>query len=99
MLTGEHLTLMREQKGLTQRAMAEKVGINYSTIARWETNRKQVPPRAVVYYRTAQKLTDLTDLEVPDDKIEVATRLSEAMFAENLDVNMVMRVLAKALDL
>jgi len=39
----EHIKLLREKKGMTQKELAEKIGVSQQNISRWETG--EVIPR------------------------------------------------------
>lgn len=42
-MTGEQLQTKRLDLGLTQKALAEKLGVAPNTVARWESERLAVP--------------------------------------------------------
>lgn len=44
---GHKLANLREKKGLSQAALAEKIGKSQSSIAMWETNKRRVPDEAL----------------------------------------------------
>jgi DNA-binding transcriptional regulator YiaG len=46
-MTPEQLKARRARLGLTQTALAEKIGVTWSTVARWETDQRPIPAIAV----------------------------------------------------
>lgn len=44
---GHRLANLREKKGLSQAALADKIGKSQSSIAMWETNKRRVPDDAL----------------------------------------------------
>lgn len=40
---GERIRMLRERKGLTQKALAERLGLNDSTVTAWERGRVRRP--------------------------------------------------------
>ena len=54
-LTPARLTATREVMGLSRDAMADRIGVDYQTIRRWETPGVRIPMVAEVALRTVQK--------------------------------------------
>lgn len=84
MSLGTSLAQARRKAGLTQEAMAEKLGVSWQTISKWETNEtlpdiRQSKRLAMLYRVTldalidfdieAQELAEMT-LAVPDEVAE-----------------------------
>lgn len=47
MNTGQKIAYLREKKGLSQAALADKIGKSQSSVAMWETNKRRVPEDAL----------------------------------------------------
>lgn len=47
-MIGHRLANLREKRGLSQAALAEKIGKSQSSIAMWETNKRRVPEDALI---------------------------------------------------
>jgi transcriptional regulator with XRE-family HTH domain len=43
-MTGKQLYVLRERLGLTREQLGELLGVNRSTIARWEDGERTIPP-------------------------------------------------------
>lgn len=84
MSLGTSLAQARHKAGLTQEAVAEKLGVSWQTISKWETNETlpdiRQPKRLAMLYRVtldalidfdieAQELAEMT-LAVPDEVAE-----------------------------
>ncbi len=41
-MTGEELRRIRERLGLTQRQLAERLGVHWNSVARWERNEMSI---------------------------------------------------------
>ena len=54
-LTPERLTATRETMGLSRESMADRIGVDYQTVRRWETPGVRIPMVAEVALRTVQK--------------------------------------------
>lgn len=48
MMIGHRLANLRERKGLSQAALADKINKSQSSIAMWETNKRRVPEDALI---------------------------------------------------
>ena len=57
-MRGGEVRRVRKQLGLTQRAFAERVGVNPNTVARWERNEVTVGSTAAILIRLLEKLHD-----------------------------------------
>lgn len=47
-LVGERLRQLRTRLGLTQEALAQLLGVSFTTVNRWESDRRASGPRGVV---------------------------------------------------
>lgn len=47
-MIGHRLANLRERKGLSQAALADKINKSQSSIAMWETNKRRVPEDALI---------------------------------------------------
>ena len=45
-MTGHELKALRQQMGLTQAELGEKLGVPWNTVARWEQGRHAISPLA-----------------------------------------------------
>ena len=82
MSLGNNLFNARKQKGLTQEAVAEKLGVSRQTVSKWETDEtlpdiRQSKHLAVLYGLTLDELIDF-DLDVREVE-EAIERTSEAV--------------------
>jgi DNA-binding transcriptional regulator YiaG len=52
MMTGQELKALRHQMGLTQKELAEKIGVPWNTVARWEVGMRKIaePIARLVHY-------------------------------------------------
>lgn len=57
---GQTIGRLRKQKGLTQTAFAELMGVNQSLVTRWERN--VVQPRS----KTLEKMAEVLDISLPE---------------------------------
>ena len=82
MSLGNNLFNARKQKGLTQEAVAEKLGVSRQTVSKWETDEtlpdiRQFKTLAVLY---GQTLDELVEFDVDAKELqEVIDRTSEAV--------------------
>lgn len=53
-MTPAQLRSAREKLGLTQAGLAEKLGVNRTTVARWETGVLEIPQMAALAVRHLQ---------------------------------------------
>ena len=51
-MTGRELKTLRQQMGLTQKELAEKLGVPWNTVARWEVGMRKIfePVARLVHY-------------------------------------------------
>ena len=51
-MTGQELKALRQQMGLTQKELAEKLGVPWNTVARWEVDMRRIfePVARLVHY-------------------------------------------------
>jgi len=51
-MTGQELKDLRRQMGLTQKELAEKIGVPWNTVARWEVGMRRIfePVARLVHY-------------------------------------------------
>jgi len=51
-MTGQELKALRQQMGLTQKELAEKLGVPWNTVARWEVGMRKIfePVARLVHY-------------------------------------------------
>ncbi len=51
-MTGQELKTLRQQMGLTQKELAEKLGVPWNTVARWEVGMRRIfePVARLVQY-------------------------------------------------
>lgn len=51
-MTGQELKVLRQQMGLTQKELAEKLGVPWNTVARWEVGMRRIfePVARLVQY-------------------------------------------------
>ena len=87
MSLGNSLFRARKNKGLSQEAAAEKLGVSRQTISKWETDEtlpdiRQAKGLAVLYGQSLDELIEF-DLEVQEIQ-EAIDRTSEAV-AEKID--------------
>ena len=62
----EKLKKIREQKGMTQKELADLLNVSVQAISNWETNRRK--PSSELYYYIADKLNvDLSQV-IPDNE-------------------------------
>lgn len=57
MAIGQNIAELRKWRDLTQRDLAEKIGISQSHLARWETDRSQPRPKALDQIAKALEVT------------------------------------------
>jgi DNA-binding transcriptional regulator YiaG len=57
-MTGDELRTTRERLGLSQTALAERLGTRQNRISDWETGRRDVPIHAAAHLRTLARLHD-----------------------------------------
>lgn len=68
---GGHIQTLRKQLGLSQTQLAEKVGISYAQISRYETENAQPP--AEVLSKIAEVLNTSVDFIIHGDSSDKAT--------------------------
>lgn len=68
MTIGEKIKLLRNEKGITQEALAESLNVSRSAIAKWETN-SGVPE--VSNLKIISKIFGISVDELIDDKKEI----------------------------
>ena len=51
-MTGQELKELRRQMGLTQKELAERIGVPWNTVARWEVGMRKIfePVARLVHY-------------------------------------------------
>lgn len=81
---GHRLANLREKKGLSQAALAERLGMSQSSIAMWETNKRRVPDDALIkladYYNVSTDYLygrDVPSWATEEDVIEIEKILDE----------------------
>ncbi|SDJ69224.1 helix-turn-helix domain-containing protein [Alkalibacterium thalassium] len=79
---GHRLANLREKKGLSQAALAERLGMSQSSIAMWETNKRRVPDDALIkladYYNVSTDYLlgrDVPEWASTEDVFELQTLL------------------------
>jgi transcriptional regulator with XRE-family HTH domain len=79
---GGRLRRAREQRGLTQEAVAEKVGVSWMTVLRWEHDQRSIPEEKLkrlgaLYKKPLRWFLTLEegDLEGPEARYRIARRL------------------------
>jgi transcriptional regulator with XRE-family HTH domain len=75
-----HLRALREQRGLTQQQLAQHVGVDSSTISRWEKRLAQIPDHRKTQVVRALRVTHI-DLMGVGWGLGVAERESEDAIA------------------
>ncbi len=96
MSLGNHLFNARKNKGLSQEAVAEKLGVSRQTISKWETDEtlpdiRQSKRLAMLYGLSLDELIEF-DLDIREIQ-DVIDRTSEAVSGENrLDKGMEQKI-------
>lgn len=87
MSLGNNLFNARKQKGLTQEAVAEKLGVSRQTVSKWETDEtlpdiRQSKHLAVLYGLT---LDELIDFDLEAQEIQEAIRRTREEVSDRID--------------
>ena len=77
---GKFLKELRKEKGYTQEALGEKIGVTNKTVSRWETGTYMPPVECLVL------LSDIYDVSI--NEIVAGQRLNEAEFNDAAEENL-----------
>lgn len=80
MTLGDKLKLLRTQKGMTQEALAEKLNVTRSAIAKWENN-NGIPE--ITNLKLISRIFDVSLDELLDDKVSVGTSEDREKFVRS----------------
>lgn len=84
MKVGERIRLARQRAGLTQKGLAERLGVTYVNISQWESGRRT--PK----WETLQKIANALDasvFELADENTVVDTKIDTSSIRNVEDIN------------